>query len=322
VFINEWMASNLSALADPADNDYDDWFELYNPTTNTVDLAGYYLTDTLTNKFKYLITTNGAHTIAPGGYLLVWADNETGQNVSGGLPRTDLHVDFQLARTGEALGLFAADGTQIDAVTFLNQTDDVSMGRYPDGTANIYPMPGTASPRAANHLAGPGNTSPVLDPIGDKTIYLGQTLIFTATGHDGDLPAQVLGFTLDAGAPAGAAINQNTGAFTWTPAATGDYPVTVRVTDTGAPPASDSETITIHVLSGLVITGTRRNGTNLEMSWGTQAGQKYAIEYTGNLNPPRTWTPLETNTAVGASLSYTNATTNALQRYFRLRQVE
>src|SRR6185503_18253654 len=100
VSINEWMASNVGALADPADNNYDDWFELYNPTTNTVDLAGYYLTDTLTNKFKYRITTNGAHTIAPGGYLLVWADNATGQNVSGGVPRTDLHVDFQLAKTG------------------------------------------------------------------------------------------------------------------------------------------------------------------------------------------------------------------------------
>ena len=31
VFINEWMAENTSSFADPADGDFDDWFELYNP---------------------------------------------------------------------------------------------------------------------------------------------------------------------------------------------------------------------------------------------------------------------------------------------------
>jgi hypothetical protein len=79
----------------PADGDFDDWFELYNPGSTAVNLAGYFLTDNLTNKFQYLITTNGAHTIPAGGYLLVWADEETGQNVSAGVPRTDLHVNFR-----------------------------------------------------------------------------------------------------------------------------------------------------------------------------------------------------------------------------------
>jgi hypothetical protein len=323
VFVNEWMASNVGALADPADNDFDDWFELYNPSTNTVDLTGYFLTDTLTNQFKFEITTNMAHTIAPRGYLLVWADNETGQNVSGGVPRPDLHVNFQLARTGEVIGIFAADGTQIDAIAFTNQTDDVSAGRFPDGTAGIYPMPGTASPRAANRLSGTANTPPVLDPIGNKTIALGQTLSFTATARDNDLPAQVLGFTLDTGAPAGASIVQNTGAFSWTPGAAGHYSITVRVTDTGTPPASDAETIAVTVLSDGSFTGTALRGTNFEMQWATQAGKKYSVDYTASLNGPIVfWTPLVTNTAPGNSLTYTNATTNALQRFFRIRVVE
>src|SRR4029077_18284160 len=126
---------------------FDDWFELYNPSTNTVDLAGYYLSNAqtnglgvVTNKFKYLITPNGPHTIAPHGFLLVWADNQTGQNTSGGVPRADLHVNFKLSQAGEAIGLFAADGAQIDYITFGAQMDDVSMGRFPDGSANIYLM--------------------------------------------------------------------------------------------------------------------------------------------------------------------------------------
>ncbi|HWN96371.1 MAG TPA: hypothetical protein VNT99_15175, partial [Methylomirabilota bacterium] len=120
---------------------------------NAVDLAGYFLTDVLTNKTKFQITTNMAHVIPAQGYLLVWADNEAAQNLNAGVPRTDLHVNFALSVSGEAIGLFAADGTQIDAVTFGLQSEDVSQGRYPDGSASIVFMPGTASPRAANYLS-------------------------------------------------------------------------------------------------------------------------------------------------------------------------
>ena len=317
VSINEWMAANAGTLADPADGDFDDWFELYNPGTNTVDLAGYYLTDTLTNQFKYLITTNGPHTIPPGGHLLVWADNEPGQNTSGGVPRADLHVNFQLATGGEAIGLFAADGTPVDTITFSTQTVDVSVGRYPDGTASLLPMPGTASPRAANYLDATGNTAPVLDPIGSRVVYLGQSLAFTATASDADLPAQVLLFSL-VGAPAGAAIQAGTGAFLWTPGGLGTNTFIVRVSDNGGPSLSDEETLTVRVIAGPALLSSLQNGGRLELTWGTQPGRLYAIDHKPDLNAPL-WIPLQTNLALGSTLSYTNATTNAPQGYFRIR---
>ena len=327
VFINEWMAGNVAALADPADGNFEDWFELYNPGTNAVDIAGYYLTDSLTNalgvvtnKFKYLITTNGPHIIPPQGYLLVWADNETGQNLSLGVPRPDLHVNFALSVGGEAIGLFAADGTQIDRVTFGAQTDDVSQGRFPDGGANIFLMPETDSPRAANYLNNTPNTPPVLDFIGNKIIFLGQTLAFTATANDSDVPLQSLNFTLFPAPPAGASIS-GAGAFTWTPGAIGTNNVTVRVTDNGVPSMSDSETITVEVLSAPRFASSLRNGDNLELTWGTRAGKKYAVDYKDDLNTVP-WTPLWTNTAVGNSLSFTNVTTNAPHGFFRIRTVE
>ena len=49
------------------------------------------------------------------------------------------------------------------------------------------------------------------------------------------------------GAPAGATINSSTGAFSWTPASSGTFPVTVVVADNGTPSLSDSEAITITV---------------------------------------------------------------------------
>jgi hypothetical protein len=318
VFINEWMASNVGSLADPADSNFEDWFELYNPTTNTVNLAGYYLTDELTNKFKYLITTNGAHTIAPHGYLLVWADGEENQNIVGGVPRADLHVSFSLAKAGDAIGLFAANGAVIDSVAFAGQIDDMTTGRFPDGTPNFYFMD-TITPRFPNYYLTGSNTPPVLDPIGNKIIHLGQTLNFTATASDVDLPAQVLTFTLLPTPPAGAGITSG-GAFTWTPTAVGTNTISVRVTDNGVPAENDTETITVEVLDAPNFSNSVINGNKVELTWGTRAGKQYAIDYKDDLNAA-TWTPFWTNTALGNSLSFTNATTNGAQRFFRIRTV-
>ena len=151
VYINEWMAANAGFIRDPVDNDADDWFELYNPNAVAVDLGGYFLTDNLTNQFQFAIPNNGHYVIPPLGYLLVWADNETGQNSTN---RADLHVNFQLRQAGEAIGLFAADGTLVDSVTFGEQTNDVSEGRYPEGTGPIFAML-TPTPRSANSDPNP-----------------------------------------------------------------------------------------------------------------------------------------------------------------------
>jgi hypothetical protein len=316
VFINEWMAGNTNSLADPADADFEDWFEIYNPNASAVNLAGYYLTDSLTNKFQHLITTNGPHIIPPHGHLLVWADNETGQNMSGGVPRTDLHVSFRLNVTGEVIAMFAADGTLIDAVSFGPQTDDVSEGRYPDGNVNLVVMPGTSTPRAANSIGLATNTPPVLDPVGNKVVYLGQTLAFTATASDADLPAQALNFTLDPGAPPAATIS-GAGAFAWTPAAPGHYSVTVRVTDSGTPQASDTEAINIEVVNHPAFTGFFRNGSNFELSWETRPGRIYRIEYKDDLGLPG-WSLLQDITATGNLLSLTNGTAVPQQRFYRV----
>lgn len=148
VLINEWMAANTSAsgIADPADGQFEDWFELYNPEDRPVDIGGCYLTDTLSNKRQFAVPNNGHYVIPAKGFLLVWADGEPGQNSTN---RADLHVNFSLRAAGEAIGLFAADGTQIDAVTFGSQTDNVSQGRSPDGANQIltlpFPSPGRSS---------------------------------------------------------------------------------------------------------------------------------------------------------------------------------
>jgi hypothetical protein len=314
VFINEWMASNSGYLLDPADNHFDDWFELYNPGPGTADLSGYFLTDTLTNKIKFLIPPG--YTIPSGGHLLVWADNDTGQNSTN---NPDLHASFKLAASTGAIGLFAADGTTIDTVSYGQQTSDVSEGRYPDGGPNIYVMP-APTPRAANIGPQP-NSSPVLAPIGNRSVVGGSTLSFIATANDTNQPPQTLAFTLDPGAPAGASISQFTGVFTWTPTPAqtpSTNTVTVRVTDNGTPPLSDTETFSIFVIAPPQITQTTLNGQLFVFVWQTTAGHTYRIEFKNDLNDS-SWTPLSADTvANGSSLSATIDVTGAPQRFYRI----
>jgi hypothetical protein len=150
LFINEWMAANSNFISDPADSDFEDWFELYNPNDAPVNLAGYSLTDSLADGAARWVIPSGI-SIPSRGHLLVWADDETGQNTA---PLIDLHAPFKLNQSGEAIGLFAPDGKLVDSVTFGAQTDDTSQGRWPDGSTNLVFMP-KATPRAQNALPTP-----------------------------------------------------------------------------------------------------------------------------------------------------------------------
>ncbi|MBI1841876.1 MAG: lamin tail domain-containing protein, partial [Verrucomicrobia bacterium] len=144
LWINEWMASNASALADPLDGNFDDWFEIYNPAGESVDLAGFTLTDNLSQPTQFKVPSG--FLAPPKGYLLVWADNQPGQNALG----ADLHVNFKLSGSGEAIGLFAKDGRRIDAVVFKSQTNDISQGRLPDGAPGPFAFFHHPTPRSRN----------------------------------------------------------------------------------------------------------------------------------------------------------------------------
>ena len=318
LYINEWLAGNTNTIADPADGKYQDWFEIYNPGTNAVDLGGLWFGDSSSSRFQ--VPTNGQYQVPAGGYLLVWADNETSQNNTN---RTDLHVNFQLSKTADSITLYASDkSTIIDSVSFTNQIDDISEGRYPDGTLNILSLTNT-TPRAANSLSA-RNTPPQLASIGDRTIRLGQTVSFSANGSDTDTPAQTLAYALDAGAPLGASINAQSGLFVWTPAGNqtpSTNAITVRVTDNGAPPLSASQNFTIIALLPPRVSITHAGGGNITLSFDTVAGRTYEVRYKDNLGDPE-WLLL--NPAVvapGTTLTAMDNINANPQRFYRIVQV-
>ena len=146
--INEVAASNGSVGADPQ-GQFEDWIEIYNYGDTAVDVAGMYLTDDLDEPTKWHIPAGtGLTTVAPGGYLVVWADGETEDE--------GLHASFKLDAEGEDVGLFDSDGaTLIDGTTVPPLVTDLSYGRYPDAEDQwqFFPEP---TPGAANEGAYDG----------------------------------------------------------------------------------------------------------------------------------------------------------------------
>jgi ELWxxDGT repeat protein len=93
------------------------------------------------------------------------------------------------------------------------------------------------------------NQPPQLGSLPNPTITAGQTVAFTATASDADLPTQAISYSL-VGAPAGAVIDPTTGAFVWTTSPSqppGLYRFAVRATDSLG--GSDERFVEITVLS-------------------------------------------------------------------------
>jgi len=142
--INEILATNVACCTD-ANGDYDGYIELYNYGDEEVDIGGMVITDDLNNYDHYyqIPTNNDSTIILSGGFLLLWADEESEQGV--------LHVEFELnTRTGGEIGLFMPDSTTVvDNITYGSQSDDdVAYGRYPDSSATwqfMNPTPGATN---------------------------------------------------------------------------------------------------------------------------------------------------------------------------------
>ncbi len=131
------------------------FIELYNHSTNTVDISGCILTDDpTTNKF---VVPPGT-TIGPAGFVSF----------------TQPQFGFTLNGQGETLYFIKPDGSRVlDAVQFGAQADGVSYGRRPDGANDFYAFttntPGT-------------NNSSIL--IGD--IVINELMYNPISGNDDD----------------------------------------------------------------------------------------------------------------------------------------
>ena len=132
VVINEIMAINNSTVFNQ-NGSFGDWIELYNNSSNTVQLDYLNLSDDAGNPTKWEFPFGT--TILPQSFLIVWADNDTSQ--------TELHCDFKFSGNGEQAVIAYSSSNIIDSITFPLQYADYSWGRYPNGTGPFNFMPPT-----------------------------------------------------------------------------------------------------------------------------------------------------------------------------------
>jgi len=140
--INEFVASNdsIGGYQEP-DGGYGDWVELYNNGSSTLNLEGLNFSDDLLELDKWAFPAGAS--IAGGGYLIVWVDDDEDQN--------GIHTTFKLSKGGEDLVL-SQGGTIIDQYTYGEQETNIAEARVPNGTGNFVAQ--TPTPNANNQSSG------------------------------------------------------------------------------------------------------------------------------------------------------------------------
>ncbi len=142
VVINEVAANGAPA----------DWIELLNNSDETVDLAGWTVTDDDPEHVHALGATLGA-----GAYLLLLRDDAGG--FTFGLGGSD------------AVNLYAPDGTQVDSTMWEGgqSATDLSWGRIPNGSGDFMTLesPTPAGPNTSNTPQECGNDAMELGEVCD-----------------------------------------------------------------------------------------------------------------------------------------------------------
>jgi hypothetical protein len=210
------------------------------------------------NYLKIVVGADGG----AGGIEILYENNGVASSsvysLPGGMPMStmDLYLSVNPS-TGAVQPKYAKDGGQIIALgpaitvggallTAIQGSPALAVGIL---STSLGATPFTATwdliRVTADPVSTPTNFPPVLAPIGNKTVTVGQALTFTAQATDSNVPTQTLTYSVSGTAKA--TINATTGAFSWTPTAAGSFTFTIKVSDNGSPVLSDEEIITVTV---------------------------------------------------------------------------
>jgi hypothetical protein len=167
--INEIMAGNVTAVADQ-NGEYDDWVELYNGNSFSLNLNGYYLSDNENDLTKWTFPNV---TIPANDYLIVWCDTAGGT-------QSGLHTTYRLSADQEEVYLTDPTGTVIDAVHFVNMITDKGYARVPNGSGVMQYQTHTYDDNnllvsAVNQVSAGTNLRVYPNPSNSRIYILGAT---------------------------------------------------------------------------------------------------------------------------------------------------
>jgi Lamin Tail Domain/Secretion system C-terminal sorting domain len=127
LFINEVQAINASTY-DDLESEFDPWIEIYNPNNFQVNAANYSISINGETLWTIPNTRPVRTVIPPGGFLLIWCDNDITDDVN--------HSPLELLTAGASIQLNGPDGTTaIDSYSYPAAVIDHSWGRASDGAS-------------------------------------------------------------------------------------------------------------------------------------------------------------------------------------------
>jgi hypothetical protein len=144
---------------------------------------------------------------------------------------------------GRAAGNYSFVTARASNLATYSDIQDFS-GTLEVGQSTLYST--VIDPENGSQTSIVQNTSPVLDAVADLDAQPGAPISIPLHAYDTDLN-DTLTYSLDT-APFGASIDSASGLFTWTAMKdAGSVQVTVRITDSGNPALSDTQSFAIHV---------------------------------------------------------------------------
>jgi len=111
-----------------------DWIELYNRSDASVDIAGWFITDSA-ERFDHYYEFPAGSVLAPNAYAIVWAD--------GGREGEGHHAPFSLSRA-ESVLLLDANGLAVDSLLYFADKTTHVLGRIDNGNGTFSPVAGTS----------------------------------------------------------------------------------------------------------------------------------------------------------------------------------
>lgn len=126
--INEAVLYNLDYYEQH--HEYYDWVELKNCSDEPVNLADYYLTDSLNDPCQFPLPEK---TLQPGELYIVFCSGDVSLSTSH-----CTHAPFAISAEGEALYLFSSDGSLSDRMFIHDTPYGGSYGRLSEGSGFYY----------------------------------------------------------------------------------------------------------------------------------------------------------------------------------------
>ncbi len=183
------MAENKDVLG--PDGSISDWVELYNAGAQSVNLAGYSLTDSTSIPRKWVVPPNVL--LPANGYLLILLDSSRAASTTSKSP---LNAGFSLKGSGAKIELYSPATQLLSSVRFGPQAVNFTIGAVPGSPGQMVlcaPTPGAPN---------------IVQPLGAQTdLRINEWMASPSTGKDwfelfnpGTLPVQLTGlYATDSG---------------------------------------------------------------------------------------------------------------------------